>query len=160
MATAITAVATPARRTAACPAALSQRPHTLQIRRHTEVIVHLEEDDGDLLQPVLSALSAHGVRLLAHSLCANRWGRSLMFVADDSPRACLALRNAGLEYRTDSIVFIETDRCPALIPQLGRLVLREGVGVLYSYVSWTEGENLFAVFKTTDDERALRALAA
>ncbi len=136
------------------------RPRTLKITRHTEVIVDLADQEADEIHPILLAINAHGVRMLAHSLCANRRGSALLFVADDSPKACFALQHAGWEYRIDSVVFVETDRRPALVAQLGAQLLRHGVGVLYSYMSWTEGENLFAVFKTTDDERALRALAA
>ena len=134
-------------------------PKMLRISRQTEVIVHIDQN-ADALRSVISAIGTHGVRLLAHSLCSNRWGSALLFVADDSSKACEALEHAGLRYKTDSVLCVEADRRPALAAQLGMQLMHQGIGVLYSYVSWTDAENLFAVFKTTDDERALAALGA
>lgn len=127
-----------------------------RITRQTEVIVRLDQNSAPL-PTVLASLRATGAQVLAYNLCANRWGSALMFVTDDKAKACAALQASGLNYKTDTVLLVECEQHQALVAQLGSRLLRAGIGVLYSYFS-TDNGRLCAVFKTTDDERALNHL--
>lgn len=131
----------------------------MKTAQKTELIVNLGSSSA-AQQTVLDDLGAHGVHVLAYSVCPGRCGNALLFVSDDSDRAQHTLHDGGYDYRTDNVIFVEADLQPACAAYLGAHLQRQGIGVLYSYVMSTDDVNTLVVFKTTDNQRAVQVLAA
>ena len=109
---------------------------------------------------VFEHLAANAVQVIAHTASLSHAGSELLLVTSNAARAQAVLADAGFVCRTERIVAIETERCPGAVALLGLQLVEHGIGVMYSYVSWREGENLFAVFQTTDNARAFKILVA
>jgi len=123
----------------------------------TELIVQLGVDNT-ASRSILSDLGARGIRIIAHNICPGRTGNALLLVADDLDKAGHTLRDAGYHYKTDEVVLIETDPLPACAARVGLRLRQQGIGVLYSYETTAGGNSRCAVFKTTDNARALHVL--
>ena len=122
-----------------------------------ELVVRLDQDQ-DTPGAALGTLMARGLRVLAYSLHRDCSGEKLLLVAEDSWRARRILEQAGFLCRSDAVALVESPRRVGVAAQLGARLTMAGIGVIHSYVSWSEGENVFLVFKTTDNRRALREL--
>ena len=79
-------------------------------------------------------------------------------MAKDADRLQTVLQSAGFESRATPIVLALARDAVGLPVRLGSALVRAGIGILFSYASRTEDERLCMVFKTTDDQRAIRVL--
>ena len=110
-------------------------------------------------QEILDALTARDVKILAFGTYSDATGNNLLLVTENETRTMAALNSIGLRWQSDSVVFLENaQRHGTSVTALGARLAQAGIGLIYSYASWIEEEGLFAVFKTADDERAMRFL--
>lgn len=60
---------------------------------------------------------------------------------------------------TETVLVVEAPLRPAFIARLGAVLRGVGIGIQYSYISLRGQSRVTAVFKTTDETRALNTLA-
>jgi hypothetical protein len=112
-----------------------------------------------VIDRITALLSAHAIRLLAASpLCDNRL-TTVMLVVDDGATARALLQEEGFRCVSETVLLIEAPRQIGLFARLGHQLWQEGIGICHSYVFYSERQRVCAVFKTTDDDRALAVLA-
>jgi hypothetical protein len=128
-------------------------------RKEVELAVHLSDQPGGLSK-VLSIVAAEGVNVLAYCSYCDRNDTVILLVADNPVKAKLALHAAGYNCRANSVVLVGAAERVGAAAHLGAQLARVGVEILYSYASSSGAEEFFAVFKTTDDDRAVRALSS
>jgi hypothetical protein len=107
---------------------------------------------------VLSILAEHGINVLALSSYAVEDKLVVLLVPDNPRLAKQALISAGIDCHLDSIVSARLQNRIGSMAQLGNRLKAAGVEILYSYASYTESEEIYAVFKTDDNVLALDAL--
>jgi hypothetical protein len=107
---------------------------------------------------VLSTLAARGLNVLAHCTYTERDDLVILLVTDNALLAKDALQNAGFSCKANSVVLVDASHELGSAAIIGAHLGLSGVEILYSYASWLGGDQSIAVFKTTDDERAIQAL--
>jgi len=110
------------------------------------------------IQEVLSILTARGLNVLAYCTYTERDDLVLLLVTDDALMAKDALQTAGLSCKANSVVVVGAPHELGSTAIMGARLGLSGVDILYSYTSWLGGNQSIAVFKTTDDERAIQTL--
>jgi hypothetical protein len=135
-----------------------QTQRTVQFaRKETEIVVHLKNEPASIGEVTVAATSPN-VEILASCFYWQRNGAVVRLVSEDPARTAQALARAGFQYQTDSVLLIGLQERPGIAARTGLLLATAGIAVSYSYVSRTDRHKAFAVFKTTDDDRALRLL--
>jgi len=109
---------------------------------------------------IRAALEAGGVKVLAASPHDGSGTGRAMLVVSDVARARTALEAAGVSCTTESVLLIEGQRQLGVLALLGQLLWSRGIGICHSYVSEEGRDNMAAVFKTTDNDRAFELLLA
>ncbi len=98
------------------------------------------------------------VEVLAMRSYCSQDGVVLLLVTTNPRKAAHVLEAAGFQCKSNPIVTVG----PLYRSGLASLIWTElavlGIDVLYSYASRIEDGSQYLVFKTTDDERAMRAL--
>lgn len=112
----------------------------------------------DAEDEVLSILADREINVLA--LCSYGAGDKLiLFLVADEPRlAKQALMSTGFDCRFNSIVAAQVPNRIGAMAELGARLKVAGIEIIYSYASYNENEEIFAVFKTNDDLHALHVL--
>jgi hypothetical protein len=123
----------------------------------TELTVRAANKPGAEDQ-VLSILADREVSVLA--LCSCSAGdKPVLFLVTDEPRSAKqALMSTGFDCRINSIVAARVQNRIGAMAELGNRLKAAGVEVVYSYASYNENEEIFAVFKINDDVHALQVL--
>jgi len=135
-----------------------QTQRTVQFaRKQTEIVVHLKNEPASIGEVTVAATTPN-VEILASCFYWHRNGAVVRLVSEDPARTAQALARAGFQFQTDSVLLIGLQEMPGIAARTGLLLATAGIAVSYSYVSWTDRHKAFAVFKTTDDNRALRLL--
>ena len=128
-------------------------------RKEIELSVHIGNVPGGLGK-VLATVAGHGVNVLAYCSYNDRNEAVVMLVTNDALEAKRALEGAGFPCKADSVVLVgATDRVGAAA-KLGASLGDAGIDILYSYASSSGNDEFFAVFKTADDDQAIRVLDA
>jgi hypothetical protein len=126
-------------------------------QKQVEIILHLNNEPASVGK-VMVAATTPNVEILASCFYWQRDGAVVRLVSEDARKTAQALAAAGFQYQTDSVLLIGLHELPGVAAQAGLLLATAGIAVSYSYVSWTNHHEVFAVFKTTDDDRALKVL--
>src|ERR1039457_3187001 len=107
---------------------------------------------------VLATVANHGVNVLAYSTYSYGDDLIVLLITDNALAAKLSLQAAGFSCKANSVVLVgasdEVGAAARIGMQLGMAVIE----ILYSYASSSGGDQFVAVFKTTNDERAIQAL--
>ncbi len=128
-------------------------------RKEVELAIRVQNIPG-ALGKVLATVAERGVNVLAYCAYSDRDEAVILVVTDTALKAKLGLEAAGFRCKANSVVVVgATDRVGAAA-QLGAHLGTAGIDILYSYASSSGGEQFFAVFKTMDDEQAIRVLEA
>lgn len=107
---------------------------------------------------IRARLREAGIELLAASPYAEGQSRQWLVVVDDALGAIAILHEFGLACDTDSVLVVEASIAPAQVALIGAALQGEGIGIRYAYVSPNGRGRVRAVFKTTDEDRALEVL--
>ncbi len=110
------------------------------------------------VQEVLSILAARGLNVLAYCTYTERDDSVILLVTDNALVAKDALQNAGFSCKANSVVLVGAAHELGSTAIIGAHLGLSGVEILYSYSSQLGSDQSIAVFKTTDDERAIQAL--
>ncbi len=131
----------------------------IHISRHTELAVRAT---GELvpLSDALEILAARGIKVIARSLYTDWNGTVLLAVTEDAWRAKRVLEAAGFKCESNPVIVAEAREEVGVVASLGVQLHRAGVPIEYSHMAASGDDVYFAVFKTSDAERALRALQA
>jgi hypothetical protein len=132
------------------------RPRTIRFaRQQIEVVVHLNNESASVGEVMVVATSPN-VAVLASSFYWSRDGAVVRLVTEDPQKTEQALAAAGFPCATASVLLVGLQQQPGVAAGIGVQLAAAGIAIRYSYVSWTDHNEAFAVFKTTDDDRALR----
>lgn len=110
------------------------------------------------VQEVLSILAARSLNVLAYCTYTERDDLVILLVTDNALVAKDALQNGGFSCKANSVVLVGAAHELGSTAIIGAHLGLSGVEILYSYSSQLSGDQSIAVFKTTDDERAIQAL--
>jgi hypothetical protein len=83
-----------------------------------------------------------------------------LLVVDDEHLGRVALAAAGLPHQSESVLLVEVSPRAGAATRLNRRLAAARIEVVYSYATSAVDDRLTAVFKTADDEYALRVLQA
>jgi hypothetical protein len=128
-------------------------------RKEVELAVRVGNKTGALGQ-VLSAVAAQGVNVLAYCSYSDRDDAIILLVTENALATKLAIEAAGFKCKANSVVVVGAPDHVGAAAQLGAYLGRAGIDILYSYASSAGSERFFAVFKTMNDEQAIRVLEA
>ena len=123
-----------------------------------ELAVYVENLPG-VEGKVLSHLTERGVGIDA--ICSYSAGDWLivLLVPDNPLLAKQALMSSGLDCKLNPVVVANVETRMGITARLNCMLKDAGVGILYSYMSCGEKQVMTAVFKTSDDVRAVETLA-
>jgi hypothetical protein len=128
-------------------------------RCETELKVRIGHRPGDLAR-LLSSISARRINVLAYCAYSERDEGVVLLVTEDPGRTQQALADAGYPCRLNSVILVHARDKVGAAAALGAHLGRAGINILYSYASSTGDAAFHAVFKTDNDEAALRVLDA
>jgi hypothetical protein len=126
-------------------------------RKEVEIAVRVDSRPAAVPE-VLSTLTSRGLKVLAYCTYTERDDLVILLVTDDALIAKDALQRAGFSCKANSVVLVGASHELGSAAIIGAHLGLSGVEILYSYASWLGGDQSIAVFKTTDDERAIQAL--
>lgn len=126
-------------------------------RKEIELAVRIG-NDAEAMARVLEVIAREHLNVLAYCSYSDRNQLIMLLVVEDSYRAKAALQAAGFECKANPVVLVsDTDRVGAAA-QLGAHLGGAGISILYSYASSAGKGDFCAVFKTMDDDAAIRLL--
>ena len=107
---------------------------------------------------VLASVARHGVNVLAYCTYSDGDDLIVLLITDNALAAKEALQTAGFSCKANSVVLVGASDEVGAAARIGMHLGMAGVEILYSYASSSGGDQFVAVFKTTNDERAIQAL--
>jgi hypothetical protein len=109
---------------------------------------------------LLTTIQAQGILVLVHCCFPANQCAVTLVVADKPQRARSVLEQAGIKCRTNPVVLVRAPPQPAIAARLGMHLTAAQIGIHYCYTTQVEATAAHVVFKTTDDDRAVRVLEA
>jgi hypothetical protein len=126
-------------------------------RKESELAVRIGNHPGELAR-LLSAVSNAGVNILAYCAYSERNQSVVLLVTGNSPLAQQALESRGYVCQRNRVVLAgAVDRVGAAAA-MGSCLGAAGINILYSYASSGGAKEFYAVFKTDNDDDAIRVL--
>jgi hypothetical protein len=117
-------------------------------------------DNPGVLAQVLRAVADSKVNVLAYCTSFDQDHFTILLVTDAALAAKTALANAGLNCTAHSVVLVSANHRAGTPAALLNQLLKAGIDIWYAYVASLKPPGLCVVFRTVDDQRALRVLAA
>ena len=124
--------------------------------RQRELAVRIGNQPGDLAR-LLSTITEAGVNILAYCAYSERDEGVVQLVTENPVQTKIALEANGYVCHMNDVVLVRAADQMGAAAILGTHLGRAGVNIIYSYAS-SNGDNFHAVFKTNNDEEALRVL--
>lgn len=125
--------------------------------KEVELAVRVGNEPG-ILGKVLAAVASRDVNVLAYCTYAERDDLVILLVTDNALVAKDELNRAGFACKANSVVLVGASDEVGSAAIIGAHLGMAGVQILYSYASSSGSDQFVAVFKTTDDDRAIHAL--
>ena len=129
------------------------------VRMGIEFAIPAGNNPGVLAQ-VLRAVAGRKVNILAYCTSFDLDCFTILLVTDAALITKTALADAGLNCTTHSVVLVSAEDRAGTPAALFNQLRKAGIDIWYAYVAALKPAELCAVFKTVDDQRALRVLAA
>jgi hypothetical protein len=126
-------------------------------RKEVELAIRLGNEPG-ALGKVLSVVASQNVNILAYCSYTDRNDTVVLLVTDNALESKRALEAAGFSCRANSVVVVGATDQVGGAALLGARLGFAGIDILYSYASSAGHEEFYAVFKTSDDQRAISVL--
>ena len=123
-----------------------------------EIAIHIP--DAVRSEDLLTTIKTQGIQILAHCCVPLPKGALALVVADQPQQAKAVLEQTGLECKTNPVVLVSALPYPAVAARLGMELTAAQIGIRYSYATWCEAPQVHVVFKTTNDDQAIRILQA
>ncbi len=128
-----------------------------QARKEVELAIRLGNQPGGLGR-VLSVVASENVNVLAYCSYTERDDTVVLLVTDNALQSKRALEAAGFSCRANSVVVVGATDQVGGAALLGARLGYAGIDILYSYASSAGSTQFCAVFKTSDDQRAIALL--
>lgn len=128
-----------------------------RVRKEVELAIRLGNEPGALGR-VLSTVAARDINVLAYCSYTDRDDSVVLLVTDDAFEAKRALATAGFTCRANSVVVVGATDQVGGAALLGARLGFAGIDILYSYASSSGSSQFVAVFKTSNDQRAIFVL--
>lgn len=128
-------------------------------RKEIELAVRVANKPGALGE-VLSQVAAENINVIAYCSYSDRDELVVLLVTSDPLRAKHRLESAGFKCKANAVVIVGATDQVGAAARLGACLGNAGIDILYSYASSSGGDQFFAVFKTMNDEQAIRVLEA
>ena len=135
----------------------NSRPAGLSVLRETELSIPIDGVPG-AEESILSTVTEQGTSVRALCSVNDRDQTVMLLVAEDAPLAKQALEEAGFDCTSNPVVVVGLENRIGVIDRLGVHLQDAGIDVLRSYASYANPQEVCAVFKTQDDERAIKVL--
>jgi len=115
-------------------------------------------DKIGLLSEVTAFITAAKVNIEA--ICAYGMGEEgyFMIITDNNAKAKKVISHMGAEVKTEDIIAVEVPNKIGQLQQTARKISDAGVAISYVYGSPVK-QKMTLIFKTSDDKKALKALA-
>jgi hypothetical protein len=127
-------------------------------RKEMELAVHIGNHPGELAK-LLSSISGVGINVLAYCAYSEREQGTVLLVTNDLARTRRTLESNGYACKANPVVLVtEADHVGA-VAALGACLGAAGINILYSYASSSGADEFYAVFKTDNDDEAIRLLS-
>ena len=126
-------------------------------RKEVELAVRVGNKPGALGE-VLAVVAARGINVLAYCSYSDRDDAIILLVTENAMGAKFAIETAGFRCKANSVVVVGAPDQVGAAAQLGAHLGMAGIDILYSYASSGGSDRFFAVFKTMNDEQAIRVL--
>lgn len=130
----------------------------LQICKADEIAIRIP--DADRTEGLLATIKTQGIEVIAHCCVAAPVGALTLVVADKPQQAKAVLEQAGLECQTSPVVLVCTPPQPSIADQLGMQLTAAQICIRHCYATLRDATQAHIVFKTTDDDHAIRVLQA
>jgi hypothetical protein len=154
-----TVAAPPAVKTA--PAARTSASPKFTVTAAIEITATFPDTMG-LTAKVAAALAAENVNILAgtgYSASGMRRKATFTLIVDNLEKAERALERIGADEIQDSMVlFVETENKVGALEKISRTIANAGINIYYFYSTTSSGATATCVFKTADDQKAIRVL--
>ncbi len=128
-------------------------------RKEVELAVRVGNKPGALGE-VLTIIASQDINILAYCSYSDRDDAIILLVTENALGAKLALEAAGFRSKANSVLVVGASDQVGAAAQLGAHLGMAGIDILYSYASSAGSDRFFAVFKTINDEQAIRVLEA
>jgi hypothetical protein len=128
------------------------------LSKNKEIAVRVREEETDVSALMVISQYPDIEVLVMHSYCEHD-GVVLLLVANNTPKTFRILEAAGYECSTNPIVLVGPLGGRGCAVPLESELKACGIRVLYFYSHRTES-GLYLVFRTREDDRTLRTLAA
>ena len=119
-------------------------------------------DTTGLTAKVAAALAAENVNILAGTGCsASGMRRKATFtlIVDNREKAKRALERIGADEIQDSLVlFVETENKVGALEKISRAIANAVINISSFYSTTSSGKTAACVFKTADDQKAIKIL--
>ena len=126
-------------------------------RKEVELAIRLGNEPG-ALGKVLSTVADENVNVLAYCSYTDRNDTVILLVTDNAMQAKRALEAAGFSCRANSVVVVGATDQVGGAALIGARLGFAGIDILYSYASSSGSSEFVAVFKTSNDQRAISVL--
>lgn len=129
----------------------------MSVRLDVQVCVRLANRMGAASQ-LMEVLHQDRCALLAHCIYHERLQTVVLLVAEDSDALLACLKRHRIDAAATRVLVSQSEYVIGLPAQLGAMLANAGVQIHYSYATCSGRDQLLVVFKTSDDQRALRVL--
>ena len=136
------------------------RGDPLTATREIELRVHIPFNKSELTD-VLTLLTKQHLPTVTRSCTADNSGVILLLTTSQPAEVQRAVRAAGYRCESQTVILVgPTSAKPGAAARLLVELERHGINIQYSYLSSIDSDRCYLVFKTTDDEQLLQAIAA
>ena len=119
-------------------------------------------DTMGLTAKVAAALAAENVNILAgtgYSASGMRRKATFTLIVDNLEKAERALEKIGADEIQDSmVILVETENKVGALEKISKAISNAGINIYYFYSTTSSGKTATCVFKTADDQKAIKVL--
>lgn len=121
-------------------------------------ISFVTSDEIGILARVSGIIAAAKVNINALSACSMQDKGYFMIVTDNNVQAKKVLTNAGFQVSEENVVLVEISNRVGQMQKVASKIAAAGINISYAYVTVGSGRSTFGIFKTNNDNRAIRAV--
>jgi hypothetical protein len=129
----------------------------VRVGTEQEIAVDVSADDRSVSQ-LFATIAVSDTRVLASKHYNDGRVTMILLVSENAVETMRTLDSAGFEYESTPVVLVASRCGLGFAAQLGACLRGAAIGILYSYASQSASDTRYIVFKTTDDDQAVRVL--
>jgi hypothetical protein len=145
----------------AAPAARASASPKFTVSTAIEITATFPDTMG-LTAKVAAAVAAENVNILAgtgYSASGLRRKATFTLIVDNLEKAERALERIGADEIQDSmVILVETENKVGALEKISKAISDAGINIYYFYSTTSSGKTATCVFKTADDQKAIKVL--